>query len=107
MPIIKEVFETIETAIADQNTAFIAQITEDLHPADICAILQEMDEMQQDFILKSLDIWRSKIKFKLILICINIAFYNGVGTNYNTRIKNFDNFRYYKNFKIFLIFEER
>ncbi len=56
MPITKEVFETIETAIADQNTAFIAQITEDLHPADICAILQEMDEMQQDFILKSLDI---------------------------------------------------
>ena len=56
MPIIKEVFETIETAITEKNTTFIAQITEDLHPADICAILQEMDEMQQDFILKSLDI---------------------------------------------------
>ncbi len=55
MPITKEVFETIETAIIDQNTAFIAQITEDLHPADICAILQEMDETQQDFILKNLD----------------------------------------------------
>ncbi len=56
MRVTKEVFETIETAIAEKNTAFIAQITEDLHPADICAILQEMDEMQQDFILKSLDI---------------------------------------------------
>ncbi len=56
MPIIKEVFETIETAIAENNTTSIAQITEDLHPADICAILQEMDEVQQDFILKSLDI---------------------------------------------------
>ena len=56
MPIIKEVFEALETAITNQNTAFITQITEDLHPADICAILQEMDEMQQDFILKSLDI---------------------------------------------------
>ena len=56
MPITKGVFETIETAIADQNTAFIAEITEDLHPADIYAILQEMDEIQQDFILQNLDI---------------------------------------------------
>ena len=56
MPITKEVFETIETAIADKNTTFIAQISEELHPADLCAILQEMDEIQQDFILKNLDI---------------------------------------------------